>query len=170
MKGIVLTLSCSLLAASLVGMARGPVATGARVEAEPDTTGITSIRLDHHEQPAEVQRADWLPEPHQGRVLAADETVRVLTVEQWRAIRHLPDEYQYVMTRAGWCESHLNPAARIIDVDGLPRVGAWMVGEQWWGAVPADLEGQAIQVAGILREHGTWPWAASIRGCEGWSA
>jgi len=119
---------------------------------------------------------EWTPTPELGRVLAPGETVRVLTVEQWRALRQLPEHLEYVMTRACWCESHLNPSERVMDTNGHWSIGACMVQPVWWGDVSADLEGQIAQVARILDSQRndprgpTWPWAATKDGCAGWNA
>ncbi len=107
-------------------------------------------------------------EPTRGLALSPGDRVRVLTVEQWRALLAFPESDEWVGARSGWCEGQFNPAIRIIDVDGLPRVGAWSVGEMWWGPVPGTLEGQAQQVAGIIAEVGWAPFTGAA-GCEEWN-
>ena len=94
--------------------------------------------------------------------------MRSLTLDQWRAIRDaFPEEQEYIAARAGWCEGHFDPTTSIIDVDGLPRKGAWSVGEMWWGEVPPTLAGQARQVARIVAEHGWGPFTGAA-GCREW--
>ena len=97
--------------------------------------------------------------------LAPGETVRVLTLDQWQAVRHFAPERQMVMARIGWCESHLDPDAV---GDGGHSIGAWQVQPHFWGPVPATLEAQAQQAERIAAEHGTEPWTTRD-GCEGWS-
>lgn len=115
-----------------------------------------------------VPTAAWTPTPQAGlsRVLAPGETFRVLSVEQWRAVRDLP----YALQRSGWCEGHFDPDTAIIDVDGLWRFGAWSVGPTWFGPVPRTLRAQAEQVAGIYAEYGMQPWRATEHGCPDWNS
>jgi len=97
--------------------------------------------------------------------LAPSDTVRSLTLDQWRAVRHFAPERQWEMARIGWCESHFDPNAV---GDGGFSVGAWQVQPRFWGPVPATLEEQAIQAERIAAEHGTIPWTTRD-GCEGWN-
>jgi len=97
--------------------------------------------------------------------LAPGDTVRVLTLDQWRAVRHFAPERQIEMARIGWCESHFDPDAV---GDGGRSIGAWQVQPRFWGPVPATLEEQAIQAERIAAEHGTIPWTTRD-GCEGWN-
>ena len=97
--------------------------------------------------------------------LAPGETVRVLTLEQWRAVRLFAPERQQEMARIAWCESKFDANAV---GDGGRSLGAWQVQPRFWGAVPATLEEQAQQAERIAAEHGTVPWTTRD-GCEGWS-
>jgi len=90
-----------------------------------------------------------------------------LTEDQWSAIQIFEPKDRYVMTRIAWCESRLDQSAYIIDSDGLPREGAWMVGAIWWGSVSSDLSQQAIQALSIFNEHGSLPWTTRD-GCSAW--
>ena len=98
-------------------------------------------------------------------VLAPSDTVRSLTLDEWRAVRHFAPERQWEMARIGWCESHLDPNAV---GDGGFSIGAWQVQPRFWGPVPGTLEEQAQQAERIAAEHGTAPWTTRD-GCEGWS-
>ena len=98
-------------------------------------------------------------------VLAPDDTVRSLTLDQWRAVRHFAPERQQAMARIAWCESKFDAEAV---GDGGRSLGAWQVQPRFWGAVPATLEEQAIQAERIAAEHGTIPWTTRD-GCEGWN-
>jgi len=98
-------------------------------------------------------------------VLAPGETVRVLTLDQWRAVRHFAPERQMEMARIGWCESRFDPDAV---GDGGRSLGAWQVQPLFWGAVPATLEEQAQQAERIAAEHGTLPWTTRD-GCDEWN-
>lgn len=109
--------------------------------------------------------ADWTPTPQAGLSREADERDRSLTLDQWRALQAFPDELQVLFACIARAESGFDAEASIIDIDGLPREGAWMVGETWWGPVPDTLQGQAQQVANIASEYGSLPW--TTRGlCE----
>ena len=110
--------------------------------------------------------ASYPPAPAPAAVtLAPGETVRVLTLDQWRAVRHFAPERQVVMARIAWCESKFDAEAV---GDGGHSLGAWQVQPRFWGAVPATLEAQAQQAERIAAEHGTAPWTTRD-GCEGWS-
>lgn len=61
-----------------------------------------------------------------------------------------------------WCESHFDPALRYRDINGEWSEGAWSVQPYWWGAVPADLAGQARQAAAIVAEMGWRSWACKL--------
>ena len=90
-----------------------------------------------------------------------------LTETQWQAIQVFEPADRYSMTQIAFCESRIDETAYIIDTDGLPRKGAWMVGEVWWGKVPDTLFEQAIQASKIVSEHGTSPWTTR-HGCRDW--
>ena len=89
---------------------------------------------------------------------------RVLTVEQWRAIRHsgAPPEMEWWLARTGWCEGHLDPASR-----NGPHVGAWQVNPTFHGPPGDTLDAQAQQAARILNQYGTAPWEGA-NGCQEW--
>ena len=72
-----------------------------------------------------------------------------------------PLEQQRSAIAIALCESGADPTSRIIDVDGLPRAGAWHVGEQWWGPVSSDPVEQAQQVMRIFADHQWKPWSCS---------
>ena len=58
------------------------------------------------------QAASHLQAPAPAAVtLAPGETVRVLTLDQWRAVRHFAPERQQAMARIGWCESGFDAEA-----------------------------------------------------------
>ena len=112
------------------------------------------------------QAASYPPAPAPAAVtLAPGETVRVLTLDQWYAVRHFAPDRQQAMARIGWCESKFDAEAV---GDGGHSLGAWQVQPRFWGAVPATLEEQAQQAERIAAEHGTAPWTTRD-GCEGWS-
>jgi len=104
-------------------------------------------------------------DPFSAVTLEPGETVRVLTLEQWYAVRHFAPERQGIMARIAWCESKFDADAV---GDGGRSLGAWQVQPQFWGEVPATLEEQAQQAERIAAEHGTAPWTTRD-GCEGWS-
>jgi len=104
-------------------------------------------------------------DPFSAVTLEPGETVRVLTLEQWYAVRHFAPERQGIMARIAWCESKFDADAV---GDGGRSLGAWQVQPRFWGAVPATLEEQAQQAERIAAEHGTVPWTTRD-GCEGWS-
>ena len=112
------------------------------------------------------QAASYLPAPAPAAVtLAPGETVRVLTLDQWRAVQQFAPERQQAMARIGWCESQFDAEAV---GDSGRSLGAWQVQPRFWGSVPATLEEQAQQAERIAAEHGTVPWTTRD-GCEGWS-
>jgi hypothetical protein len=113
---------------------------------------------------ADVETYITPPEPI-SIFLAAGDTVRTLTLDEWRAVRHFAPERQWRMARIGWCESHLDPDAV---GDGGLSIGAWQVQPRFWGPVPATLEAQAIQAERIAAEYGLAPWTTRD-GCEGWN-
>lgn len=171
MKAIVLTLSCSLLAASMVGMLRGGSAEPARFEAGTDTTvQELPARIERHEVVSvggsrSSSTADWLPEPTPGRVLAADETVRVIPLDVWRASLVMSDANRYDLLRACYCESRWQT-----DVVGLAgEQGACQVMARFHGPVPSDLAGQFAQADRIATAHGMTPWTTK-GGCPEWNA
>jgi hypothetical protein len=104
-------------------------------------------------------------DPFSAVTLEPGETVRVLTLEQWYAVRHFAPERQGIMARIAWCESKFDADAV---GDGGRSLGAWQVQPQFWGEVPATLEEQAQQAERIAAEHGTDPWTTRD-GCEGWN-
>ena len=89
------------------------------------------------------------------------------TEDQWNAIQIFEPQHRYAMARIAWCESRFDQSAYIIDSDGLPREGAWMVGAIWWGSVSSDLSQQAAQARSIISEHGLLPWTTR-NGCLAW--
>lgn len=101
---------------------------------------------------------------HGGIVVEPERTVRVLTVEQARAINRIGDSRQMALARIGWCESGLDPHA----IGQHGERGAWQVIPALWGEVPATLEEQAVQADRIYAEHGDWPWSTKD-GCREWS-
>ena len=107
---------------------------------------------------------DWTPEPQPELSREAAIGERALTLEQWRAIRHIAPERQVAMARIAWCESRWDAGAV---GDGGRSRGAWQVQERFWGTVPDTLEEQAIQAERIAAEHGLDPWSTA-GGCEGW--
>lgn len=111
----------------------------------------------------------WLPIPQPGlsRALAPGEHWKAPPVSAIHALTAVAAEREYDAIRIGFCESGWDAGARIIDVDGLPREGAFMVGATWWGAVPATLYEQAAQFDRIVREHGTAPFTTA-GGCDRW--
>ena len=136
----------------LVVVDTGPVAPGRAVQAEAVIVAGTS-------------RPQLFPAAYV-RDLAPGETVRVLTVEQSRAL-HASGGPVMTLARIGWCEGGLDASKARIDTNGLPSIGAWQVQPEWWGPVPADLEGQARQAARIIETDGTRPWSA--RTCDEWN-
>lgn len=96
------------------------------------------------------------------------ERVRVLSLDEWRAIQIAYPENPPLLAKIGTCESGINPSKSVIDENGHRSVGAFMVQPVWWGEVPSDLLGQAKQAASIIREHGTWPFSGA-KGCAEWS-
>ena len=152
-----LPFAAALAALGLAGAIARPVAIGG---------AGTSASSDRHEV-IEIAH-DWTPAHEAGFVLEPGGTVKVLTVEQWRALQVFPPDLQWWAARTAVCESGFDPTASIIDIDGLPREGAWMVGATWHGPVPADLDGQARQVAAMVANHGTRIWSTS-GGCAAWS-
>ena len=188
MKPPVLPFAVALAALGLLGMMRGSALADVRVEdGGASVTPTRGMQVEHPMLPvlrvatsSTATLPDWLPTPEPGRVLAPGETARSLTVEQWRATRQFPAEVEYRMTRACWCESHLDPTQAIVDTNSHWSVGACMVQPVWWaakyGEVPADLPGQIAQAARIYEAEqertgdGTWPWRATRDGCEGWNA
>jgi hypothetical protein len=98
----------------------------------------------------------------------AGETVRVLTVDEWRAIQVAYPESPMTLARIGVCETGLNVATHIIDTNGEWTDGAFGVQPKWHGTVPPSLELQAKQAAGILREYGTKPFTTA-GGCDRWN-
>lgn len=98
-----------------------------------------------------------------GMPVPVDRTVKVLTVEQARAINRIGESRQMALARIGWCESKFDAAA----VGAHGERGAWQVIPSYWGTVPETLEEQAIQADRIYAEHGGWPWSTA-GGCDGW--
>ena len=99
------------------------------------------------------------------RDIGPGEVVRVLTVEQERALRGTA--HPVTLARIGWCEGGLDASTWRIDTNGLPSVGSWQVQPRWWGEVPTSLAGQAQQADRILSEHGDRPWSA--KECAEWT-
>ena len=128
---------------------RGAPAGAVSLAPVTDTTVVVLGRGESH---------DWTPTPQPGLSRQATERDRSLTLDQFRAIQAFPEELQVEFICIAQAESGFDGDSRIIDVDGLPRAGAWHVGETWWGQVPTDLQGQAEQAASIAREHGSSPW------------
>lgn len=109
---------------------------------------------------------DWTPEPQPGLSMVADSRHHSMTLEQWRALQAFPAHLQLLFACIARAESGFDADASIIDIDGLPREGAWMVGATWWGEVPlGDLAAQAVQASLIASEHGSKPWTTS-GGCQ----
>lgn len=98
-----------------------------------------------------------------GMAIEQTRTVKVLTVEQARAINRISESRQMALAMIGWCESKFDPAA----VGAHGERGAWQVIPGYWGEVPATLEAQAEQADRIYAEHGGWPWSTAD-GCDGW--
>lgn len=101
---------------------------------------------------------EWTPTPQPNISRPATARDRTLTLDQWRALQAFPEDQQQLFACIARAESGFDAEASIIDIDGLPREGAWMVGAIWWGEVPADLNGQAEQAAEIASEYGSSPW------------
>ena len=164
MKPPVLPFAFALAAFGLLGM-RGGSAEPVTVEAEADTTVSMSIRLDRHDSP------DYVPAPDtylRTRSLEPGESYKAPPVAAIRALYAISPDLELDAIRVGYCESGWNPEAAIIDIDGLPREGAFMVGAIWHGPVPADLVGQALQFERIVNEHGLWPFTTRD-GCDRWA-
>lgn len=158
---LLIPFAVALMAVGLVGMTlRGPAVAGVTVEAEPDTTGSMSIRLDRHE-------ADWLPTPDRGRVLEAGETVQVIPLDVWRASLVIAEAHQWALLRITACESGGTWDTTLRGAAG--EVGVAQVIPAYWGPVPSDLRGQFEQADRIYTEHGDWPWSTRS-GCPIWSA
>jgi len=140
----------------------GPEASGAvtRVEAEPNTIGSMSIRLD---QPT----PDYVTDVPAGRVLEPWETVQVLPLEVWRASLVMSEANQWPLLRITACESGGTWDTTLIGAAG--EVGVAQVIPRFWGAVPADLRGQFEQADRIYTEHGDWPWTTR-GGCDLWNS
>ena len=107
--------------------------------------------------------ASLMPPAPYIRTVAPGETVRVLTVEQSRAI-HESGGPPVTMARIMVCESNGDTTA----LGAAGEVGAWQVTPRWWGAVPSDIVGQAQQAARIMAEHGDGPWTTK-GGCVRWT-
>lgn len=107
--------------------------------------------------------ASLMPPAPYIRTLAPGETVRVLTVEQWRATLAFPPEHQYQAARVMMCESGGNIHA----VGAAGEQGAFQVLARFHGPVPPTLEAQAQQAARIVEAQGWWPWTTKD-GCEQW--
>ena len=105
------------------------------------------------------------PQPDIAITLEPSQTVKVLTVEQWHAVRRIHPDRQVALARIAWCESRFDAQAM---GDGGHSLGAWQVQPRFWGPVPTTLEEQAEQADRIAAEHGLEPWTTR-HGCEGWS-
>lgn len=75
-----------------------------------------------------------------------------------------PVEQQSRAHSVAMCESRGDPAAWVVDTNGLVSAGAWQVQAHWWGDVPNDLLGQAHQAAAIVAEAGWLPWSCATMG------
>jgi len=160
MLGITRSLAALALVPAIVTgiMYAAPAPAPAHAHA-PAPAAPVLARVVHQEEP-------YPPAPAPAAVtLAPGETVRVLTLDQWYAVRHFAPERQQAMARIAWCESKFDADAV---GDGGRSLGAWQVQPRFWGAVPATLEEQAQQAERIAAEHGTAPWTTRD-GCEGWS-
>jgi len=173
MKAIVLTLSCSLLAASMVGMVGmvGMVATRGSSEGAGSSASLAGhVSLVAIALPTEVASKEtapvlYEPVPTASRVLAADETVRVIPLDVWRASLVMSDANRYDVLRACYCESRWQT-----DVVGLAgEQGACQVMARFHGPVPSDLAGQFAQADRIATAHGMTPWTTK-GGCPEWNA
>lgn len=110
---------------------------------------------------------DYTPTPQPGLsiTLAPGETVRVLTRDQWRAIRDaFPAEQEAWAQRTMMCESGGDPA----QVGAAGERGAFQIMERLHGPVPATLEAQAQHAAAVLAKNGRSIWTTS-EGCESWT-
>ena len=105
------------------------------------------------------------PEAAQGLVVAPGETVRVLTVEQWRALLAFPAEARWEMARIATCESGF----RTDVVGALGEVGPWQI-HPIHGVVPSDLAGNAAVAAALLAARpDAGDWIATRGGCAAWT-
>ena len=148
--------------ASLVGHAVSQTGDNAPRGDSPAILAVSSPTAAVGSHPEPAPRAVSL-------VLEPGSRVRVLSYEQWRAIRDaFPEEQEFEAARTAFCESGFDPASSIIDTNGLVSAGAWHVQAHWWGKVPPTLEAQARQVAAIVAEHGWAPFMGE-RGCSEWS-
>jgi hypothetical protein len=96
------------------------------------------------------------------RTLAPGERVRILTLEQWRAI-HASGGSEEPLARIGWCESGLSASA----VGAAGEQGAWQVLARFHGPVPMTLAAQATQAAAIMAVQGETPWTGTE--CAEWT-
>jgi len=133
--------------------------SGPEVSAETVVGGGSSPSMTA--SPFTLEVKDWTPTPQPGLSMVAGDRHKSLTLEQWRALQAFPDHLQLLFACIARAESGFDAEASIIDIDGLPREGAWMVGATWWGEVPADLADQAVQASLIASEHGSKPWTTA---------
>ena len=97
------------------------------------------------------------------RSLEPGATVKVLKVEQWRALERSGGPVE-TMAMIMVCESNGDTTA----IGAAGERGAFQVLERFWGPVPPDLEGQAAQAASIIARHGIGPWSTK-HGCDRWT-
>lgn len=141
---------------------RGPLASGASFGPGADTTARVV-------SPAREPRYTPTPQPGLSRPLAPGESYKAPPVAAIPALAVIAPERQLAAVRIGYCESGWDATAHIIDVDGLPRAGAFMVGARWWGPVGPTLTEQAAQLESIAQRYGLAPWTTRD-GCERWEA
>lgn len=110
-----------------------------------------------------LMTAAQLYEVPNARTLEPGEVVKVLTVRQWRALEQSGGPVA-TMAMIMVCESNGDTTA----IGAAGERGAFQVTPRWWGPVPADLEGQALQAAAIMHEHGDRPWTTR-HGCDRWT-
>ena len=157
-----------LVAAGLLGMLRGSAPTDARVAEGPDGTGRVGAAdaRPATEPPAPAPLPAWTPAPQPGLSLALADRVRVLSIEQWRAIRAaFPEREEWAAARTMVCESLGDPLA--IGDQGRAH-GAWQVHPQWWGLVPGTLGELAVHAAAIVSRESWRPWTGA-KGCPEWN-
>lgn len=115
-----------------------------------------------------IERGTHTPSPVPTLTVLSNEHPPLLTPEQWQVIRStFPAGQEWIAAKTGWCESGMNPSARVLDTNGYLSEGAWQVQSIWFGPVPKTLRGQAAQVARIVSKHGWSPFVGSA-GCSEW--
>ena len=133
----------------------------------PADANTTRNAVTKYETPTTTQPdpVPTTPQPDIAITLEPLQTVKVLTVEQWHAVRRIHPDRQVALARIAWCESRFDAHAV---GDGGYSFGAWQVQPRFWGPVPTTLEEQAEQADRIAAEHGLEPWTTR-HGCDEWS-